>query len=286
MRSPIAISIVFAIALSFPVLGGAGDEGILPPEGYLEVWHREGDPSVFPGEALYDHINGGAETYLELGFEACTVQRYRRDKDEYILEIYKMADPLAALGIYLTSCGNEAPDPSLSVRHTVGRNQLSALKGRHLLKITAYEESSRGRPHLLELAGFCIEKIPDVESTDLLKALPSKGLVEGSVRVVRGFYGLQAFATLGEGNCLKLGPETTALAGEYDAGEGKTTSLLVADYPSAEAAAAALKHLRANLDSYLEVVGESESGIRFKDHAGRPGEVSLDGSRITVRIGP
>jgi hypothetical protein len=160
------------------------------------------------------------------------------------------------------------------------------LKGRHLLKVTAYEESTKGRPHLLELAGACLERIPDAESADLLELLPEDGRVEGSIRVVRGFYGLQAFATLGEGNYLLLGPDATALAAEYDAEGGRTKSHLVALYPSEEEAAAALGHLKENLDSYLEAVELSETGIRFKDHAGRPGEVSLDGGRITVTIGP
>ncbi len=40
------------------------------------------------------------------------------------VEIYRMADPVAATGIYLMKCGKETRDASFTERHTVNRHQL------------------------------------------------------------------------------------------------------------------------------------------------------------------
>ncbi|HPB73006.1 MAG TPA: hypothetical protein PLX71_08505, partial [Phycicoccus sp.] len=73
-----------------------------------------------PGD-LYNYIDGGAELFLEFGFEACTVQQYKRGADEAVMEVYRMDDPVAARGIYLMKCGVEKPDPAFKERHTADK---------------------------------------------------------------------------------------------------------------------------------------------------------------------
>ena len=52
----------------------AGDVNLLPADGFSGMWKKNGPMKVFTSEDLYGHINGGAEAFLELGFEQLTVQ--------------------------------------------------------------------------------------------------------------------------------------------------------------------------------------------------------------------
>lgn len=82
---------------------------LLPPD--PAPWKPEDKPHVVVGEKLFDLINGGAEVYHEYGFNKALRQNYL-DKDENFLtvEIYLMADLVAAYGIFSAErTGEEKP---------------------------------------------------------------------------------------------------------------------------------------------------------------------------------
>ncbi len=266
----------------------AGDGALLPPDGFAQGWAREGAQKIYEGEALYDHIDGGGEVFLELGFEACTVQRYRKGQEGFALEVYRMTDTAAALGIYLMQCGKETPDKAFAERHTVGRNQLLLTKGRYYLVVTS-PEASPGMPKVLSAAGRAVaEHLPAAEPPSCLALLPKEGLEPGSLRIVRGPVGLQAIVTLGEGDVLLLERKTSAIVGDYKDKDGLVT-LVVAEYPSVQAAQEALRHLIQKLDSTLTIVSASDAagdaGLLFKDHKNRYGKASVGGATLTIRLG-
>jgi len=74
-----------------------------------------------------------------------------------------------------------------------------------------------------------------------------------------------------------------AVAADYRSAEGPWTLILV-PYPDEAAAKTAIAHLRANLDSYLDVVRERAGGFVFKDFKNRFGEVRLTGSVLEIRL--
>jgi len=262
----------------------AGDGALLPANEFAPGWAKEGQPRIYEGEALYDHIDGGGEAFLELGFEACTLQRYRRGPETLVVEIYRMSDTAAALGIYLASCGLETPDPALGERHTVGRNQLLLTKGRYYLVITS-PEASPGMPKVLSVSGRSVaESLPTADPPAYLALLPKEGLEPGSLRIVRGPIGLQSLVTLGEGDILLLERKATAVAGDYKE-KGGLVTLIVVEYPSGQAAKEALHHLTRKLDSTLSPVSASDEGLLFKDPKGRYGKASVEGTRMTLRLG-
>ena len=277
-----------AIASAALLLGfaaaAAGDGALLPAADFVAGWAREGPPRLYEGEALYDHIDGGGEVFLELGFEACTVQRYRNGEETVVVEIYRMADTAAALGIYLASCGRETPAPALSERHTVGRNQLLLTKGRYYLVVTS-PEASAGMPAVLSSAAKSVgERLPAAEPPACLALLPKEGLEPRSVRIVRGAIGLQAIVTLGEGDVLMLERRVTAVVGDYKQG-GALVTLIVAEYPSPEAARGALRHLTQSLDPTLSPISSGEAGLLFKDSRSLYGRATVDGAKLTIRLG-
>ena len=267
------------------VVKAAGDGPMLPPDGFASGWAREGMAKVYEGEALYDHIDGGGEAFLEMGFEACTVQRYRRGPETISLDIYRMRDSAAALGIYLASCGQETPDKDLAERHTVGRNQILLVKGRYYVVATS-PEASPGLAKVLTAAGRAVaDKIPAAEPPPCLALLPKEGLEPRSVRIVRGPIGLQAIVTLGEGDVLLLERKATAVCGDYKGRGGEVHTLIVAEYPSGQAAREALKNLIQRLDPTLSPLSAGDRSLVFKDGKGRLGKADVEDARLVIQLG-
>jgi hypothetical protein len=265
---------------------------LLPPNGFLQAWERSDPARVFAAADLYGFIDGGAELYLEFGFEQLVVQRYRPRtpaagnaglRGQIQLEIYRMADPTAAAGIYLMNCGKESPDPAFRERHTVSPFQLRFKRDRCYVVINNLDGDKRNVPQMLEFGKYVASRLPADAPADALKALPQSNLVKDSQRLIRGPYALQAIYTLGEGDVLQLGRRVTAVAGTYETPGGRST-LIVADYPNAAAAAAAFAHLRRNLDTYLKVVDRSEKALVFQDFDKKYGRISCAGARLSITV--
>ncbi len=237
---------------------------------------------MFRGAELYGHIDGGAEIYLEVGFERVTVQRYRRGEDELTVELYRMSDATAALAIYLSRCGDETPAAGLAERHTAGRHQLLLVKGGILLAVNNDTGRAKGAPLLVDVARTVAARLPAEDAPHPAAALPA-GWLPGSLRVVRGPVGLGAIVTLGDGDVLHLDGTVTAVAAAYDDARLGRHTRLVADYADASAARAALAHVAAHLDDALTLVRHDEAVLVYHDWAGRYGELAVSGRRLELR---
>jgi hypothetical protein len=261
-----------------------GDEGLLPPDGFSGAWKKTGSLKVFTSADLYGYIDGGAEAFLEIGFEQLTVQKYRDGANELTVELYRMTDPTAARGIYVARCGKETPDPALRERQTASRHQILLQRHRFYLVLNNTAGGAANAPILATAAQVMVAKMPADAPVPALALLPQAGLVPGSARLFRGSVGLQAVFTLGDGDILQLGGTITAVSGDYkDAAAGATT-LVVAEYPSPGAAAAAFTHLKANLDRYLKATSSSDARLVFQDYEKKFGVVTMTGRRLEVRL--
>src|ERR1035437_10095412 len=121
----LVISGVPAAARAFPGQAAArpsGDAALMPAESAASGWKTTDPLRVFTRADLYGYIDGGAELFLELGFDELTLQKYRNGANEFAVEISRMTDPAAATGIYLMKCGKETRDPAFKERHTLNRH--------------------------------------------------------------------------------------------------------------------------------------------------------------------
>jgi len=275
--------VFFLAADLLAFIGGvAGAQDILPAGGFVQGWEAAGPSRVFIEKDLFNHIDGGAELFLEFGFAKLRVQPYSGEKAELVCELYEMTEPAAALGIYLVNAGRETPWPEIPARNSSEDSQVIAVKGRFLLKIDNFEPGSSLRPEMITLARIVLARIPDLPLENPFSALPDSGRVPGSERLVRGPVGLQPFYSLGEGDILELNGEIFAVLAEYRDGDEPPFSLLVVTYPSPAAAESVLKNLRANLDTYLEVVSDRPDGFDFRDFQNKFGRVKRRDSRLEI----
>jgi hypothetical protein len=276
----LTILLVGAVA---PRAQKAGDANLLPVDGFSGAWKKNGPVRVFTSADLYGHINGGAEAFLEMGFEHLTVQKYRDGANELAIEIYRMTDPAAARGIYIARCGKESPDPALKERHTASRQQILLQRHRYYLVIYNTAGGAANAPMLVRAAQAIVPKLPADVPVPVLNVLPAAGLVPGSARIIRGPVGLQAIYTLGDGDILQLGGKVTGAAGDYRDAAGPTTMVIV-DYPTPAAAGAAFAHLKGNLDTYLKPTTATDTTLVFQDYEKKYGAVKVAGKRMEIRL--
>ncbi len=270
---------ILAMALS---LYSAGIE--LPPGDFADGWQLKGAARTFNRNGLYGHINGGSELFLEFGFDVLTVQRYARGDDELALEAYKMTSPEAALGIYLMKAGKESPIDGVPGRSTGDPYQLMSLYGDYLLVVNNYSGKKTVAPVMTALLSAAQKKIAFAEPADLFAPLPAEGRVAGSERLIRGMYSLSSLVTLGEDDVLLLKGEIFGVAADYKLETGGLYTQIIIPYPGKQQAEEALAHLKANLDSYLDVVAESQRSLAFKDYRNKFGRVIVEGETMTIAI--
>ena len=280
MRAAAAVIALLAAAS----VAAAGDDTLLPPSGFAGGWARDGRAKVFAASSLYNHIDGGAEIFLELGFAEATVQRYARTGDEVVVECYRMRDADAALAIYLEKCGDETPSPAFAERHTAGRYQLLFVRNRFFVIVNNPPGTPAVAPALVEFARAIAGRLPPGAEVRAFDVLPREGLVPGSERLIRGPIGLQEIATLGEGDVLRLGGTLTAAAGRYAGGAAGDRTLVVAVYPSAAEAAGAFRNLVDHLDPEIRPLAASDRRLVFASYDGTFGAAARTGPRLELTL--
>lgn len=271
------ILIAGCLLAAHPLAAGEAGSG----EWKVPGWSPAGAPRLYRGAELYGFIDGGAELFLELGFEELLVHELQRGPARVSVELYRMLDATAARGVYLAKGGSEHRSRELPVRHSVGRFQATIQQGRLVVVITD-EEGAGNAAALTAVARAVIPELPGDEPVVILDLLPAAGKVPGSERILRGPLGLQSLLTLGEGDVLRLAGRATGVAADYEAG-GARTGLLIVEYESDGEAMAALDNVHAHLDPYSTVVAKGSGQLVLKQHDGTFAEIEVNGRRLTVR---
>jgi hypothetical protein len=261
----------------------SADLKLMPADGFTGAYKRSAPPRTYTSADLYGYINGGAELFLELGFDQLTIQRYKDGSTELGVEIYRMTDPTAARAVYVSRRGRETPDPALKARHTVSKHQLQLQRDRYYVIVNNVSGGAAVAPALTAAASAVAKAIPADGAIPALALLPKAGLVPGSERLIRGTYTLQAVFTLGEGDMLSLGGKLTAVSGDYKDASG-TSTLIVAEYPTPAAATTAFAYLALHLDSYLKPMTKTATRLVFQDYEKKFGVATVAGTRLEARI--
>jgi hypothetical protein len=152
----------------------------------LEIRRTEG----FAGDALYGYINGGADLYHEYGFEQLSVQDVRVDSDAHFIEVYLMADPGGAFGIFSISHGECTPADSLPESSCASPRVVQWAQSRYFVRIAGESWSPEAQAARLRLARTLSVKIPG--DAWIIPAVPAAaGGTERTLLLVRGALGMQ-----------------------------------------------------------------------------------------------
>lgn len=166
---------------------------MLPPSDALPSWLLAEEPSLFPAEDLWEHINGAAEQYLSFGCTSLAVGYYIREgsESEIAVEIYRMRDELGSFGIYTLERPVEGPYLALGAQGYQAGGDLNFFGGCYYIKLRAYSHEEAEREAVHKLAAVIAEKhLAGSAFPKELGLFPRKNLVENS-------YGLVPEAVLG-----------------------------------------------------------------------------------------
>jgi hypothetical protein len=275
--------VVFGLLLCSVQLLPAFQAAVLP-EHLISGWARAGPLKEFQGRNLFNYIDGGAEIFLEFGFDRLLVQDYRKGNSEIVLELYQMESPVSALGIYLMKCGVETPIEGVPARNSGDKTQFTILKGRAFIHINNPEGKESLLPVMVDLARGLLKSIPQGEPVMLLDELPLEGRIPGSERLIRGPYALQSIFTFGEGDVFELQGKIFAVAADYRDQDGEPSTRLIISYPDELRAEAAFRNLLDNFDPYLKVIGKRDRAVVFEDYRQKIGTVERSASKLEIRL--
>lgn len=146
----------------------------------------------FDGNALWGHINGGADLYLEYGFDKLLFQEIELNSSKLRIEYYRMNDAPAAFGIFSVSHFRCDLEDTLTKFICITNYQVQAALGRFYISIA----NDKGTKEAQKLTIEYFEKIL-TKCNEQLFELPENfirnNLLEHKKRIklFRGTLGLQ-----------------------------------------------------------------------------------------------
>lgn len=270
-RAPVAVESALQPAAAAPIDAGPG-------------WSESGQPRRFLGKDLFNHIDGGAEVFLEMGFRELTVRTFSDGENTLTLEVYEMANPTAARGIFLRFRGRGTPLAGIDGRNVGNRYQATVQRDRFFIQVSSASGAERCLPAMVSLVLQTLVVIPEDGDVEVLSLLPSEGLVAGTEAIICGPYALQNIFTLGAGDILQLEGQICGVAGDYASESGGSITRLIVDYGCGDLAQAAFDHLAGNLDAHLQLVRQDEHELVFRDHTGEFGSAVVVGGRLEISL--
>ncbi len=116
---------------------------------------------TFTAESLYGYMNGGAELYLEYGFDTLTVTEVTSGGKDIKIEFYCMSDAEAAFGIFSVSRFRCNGGPKLTDHQCRSAYQLQFCKGRYYVSIINDTGTDAEQKTANEIAAYLIRIIAD-----------------------------------------------------------------------------------------------------------------------------
>ena len=110
-------------------------------------------------ESLFGYMNGGAELYLEYGFERLQVSELKSGEHDLKAEIYRMESPAMAFGIYSVNifrCDSQNEEDGYYCETDY---QVQACRGEYYINIINSDGSGEGKDIAVKLAAELSEMI-------------------------------------------------------------------------------------------------------------------------------
>jgi hypothetical protein len=141
----------------------------------------------YDGKSLWGYINGGADIYLEYGFDKVFVQEIIWKQYQFKINVYRMKDEEAAFGIFSVSRHKCAPSDSISEFNCVTPYHIQIAHGRFYISVVNDNGSSEEQELAIQLAKKISKK--SKEKKIVLPTLFDKGVFFPYITAVKFFKG-------------------------------------------------------------------------------------------------
>lgn len=146
----------------------------------------------YDGNALWGHIDGGADLYLEYGFDKLLFQEIEWNKIKFRIEYYKMKDSAAAFGIFSVSKFKCDIKDTLTKFICITKFQLQTALGRFYISIANDKGTVEAENQAVELFKKILVKTKEKPYTPPAP-FNGKGFINytNNFKLFRGNLGLQ-----------------------------------------------------------------------------------------------
>jgi hypothetical protein len=227
-------------------------------------WHPVDSVRVVAGEDLFQMIDGGADMYLEYGFQRVAAVEYQDVRERSIrLELYEMTAAAAAFGVYSINKPSDGKIISIGNEGVISSYYLMFWKGRFLVYLSASDTSSEVAAAILSMAKAIDPKLGErALLPSLVQLFPQNNLQ--SVRYLRGMIGLSSLYTFDTKNIFDL---QEGAAGVYP-----QHTVLLFSYASKEKADTVFLKAKTELKSSSRFTHANEKGeaLEMIDLSGKP----------------
>jgi hypothetical protein len=247
----------------------------------IGAWHAVGAPETHAGADLYTYMDGGAELYLEYGFQDMTVRFYERGKDQITVELYRMKD--SGYGIFtILRSGNGEP---VSVADAGFRSGYYVIfsSGNFFCAVTAQSEFSDAVPAAVEIGKAVAAQLPPGPSAhNNTEFLPAKDCLPNSEKVIAGPVSLRNVSdTLGG----LFAGFTEGAAARYRPDKAEEVLAGVLCWPTAAQTAAAFKQAQQRAAKEKDFRATSIRGeLSFYDFEGKAGLAIVSRNQVLFAI--
>ena len=166
---------------------------LLPVGDRLTGWGMSTEPETYGPENLWEFMNGQAESYINYGFVRVDTAEYRTQDGarSVVVEIYQMASPDEAFGIYAAERNPDDRQLDIGSGGYLGSNVLNFWQGDLYIKLTSFETGNATDDALTTLAREIAQLSPAGSGgPETFSFFPQENRVQGSERFIpRNFLG-------------------------------------------------------------------------------------------------
>ena len=146
----------------------------------------------FDGNGLWGHIDGGADLYLEYGFDKLLFQEVEWQNNKFRVEYYKMKDPEAAFGIFSVSKFKCDYTDTLTKYICITKYQTQAALDKFYISIANETGSDKARDLTVKLFSRILNKCTeDLYYFPDLFTLPFTANDYNNIKLFKGRLGIQ-----------------------------------------------------------------------------------------------
>jgi len=242
-------------------------EQLLPKSDEFQEWQLKEKVSHYNQESLYGYINGGAEIFLQYDFKHLTQAIYSRNvqgsEQEIIIEIYTMATPLDAFGIFsVNRSGGEQVSQKIDALNWISPSQINFVKELYYVNVLGFD---CGLEELEVFASIAADKILGESVTPtVLNRFPDENRIPGSEKYIKGPLAAVGESVLLQAEFWGFDQKTHAYACRYQPHNSRAILLQFEIIPDTIG-----QKVEAFFKEFLEEVETTESEIKGKNAVGR-----------------
>ena len=235
--------------------------------GEVSGWKLASSVTTYDEKSLFDYINGAAELYFVYDFRAVAAAEYENGETSIIVDVYDMAIPESAFGIYSLNRYSEANYVDIGNEGILAGTALDFWKGRYFCKVYSFDMDEKYQNDVINFGNILASKIQEAgEEPSVLESLPQDGLIPRTARFFSRKLGLDNISYISEENVFNLNAGTRGVVAEYQI-DGARFQLFIIEYPSSDEA-----------DSAFEMY------ISYLDKKGEPAPTATHGKSKMVRM--